>query len=162
MNSEELTNYEELLDRWIAGESLHCDRGHGTECCPDFSCCKPELLQPVEVRKAFKASSPREREELCVAFVEAEKHHDETMERLRAGKSVHAWISIDGVEGYFCSAEYCPRCGTARTGPHGGASEGNRPLYWCEYRIGRTEPVEVPGNPDPTKSSEPTTACIVG
>lgn len=67
---EVLTDCEEQVRRWVAGESLHSDhRGIGEECCPDFSCCRPKLLQPVEVRRAFQAASPQERERLCMAFM---------------------------------------------------------------------------------------------
>jgi hypothetical protein len=65
-----LQSCEEQLDRWVAGESLHSDhRGLGEECCPDFSCCKPHLLQPVEVRKAFQAADPKMRNKFCMAFL---------------------------------------------------------------------------------------------
>lgn len=42
------------LTRWLHGESIHngVDRQHG-ECCPDFSCCVPSLLEPVEKRFAY-------------------------------------------------------------------------------------------------------------
>ncbi len=67
---EVLTDCEEQLDRWVAGESLHSDhRGLGPECCPDFSCCKPKLLQPVEVRRAFKGADERTRGKLCMMFL---------------------------------------------------------------------------------------------
>lgn len=42
---------DEQVERWVTGESVHNDeRG---ECCPDFSCCKPELQAPEDVRQAF-------------------------------------------------------------------------------------------------------------
>jgi len=67
---EVLTNCEEQIDRWVSGESLHSDhRGLGEECCPDFSCCKPHLLQPIAVRRSFRAASGKEREKLCMAFL---------------------------------------------------------------------------------------------
>ncbi len=70
MKREVLTDCEEQTRRWVAGESLHSDhRGLGEECCPDFSCCNPKLLQPVEVRVAFLAAGPRAREKLCMAFL---------------------------------------------------------------------------------------------
>lgn len=46
-------NNEEHLDLWIGGRSEHDDEGL---CCPDFSCCFPELLWPVEERRVFKAA----------------------------------------------------------------------------------------------------------
>ncbi len=70
MKREVLTDCEEQVRRWVAGESLHSDhRGIGEECCPDFSCCKPQLLQPVEVRRAFQDADGKGRDKLCVAFL---------------------------------------------------------------------------------------------
>lgn len=42
---------DEQLAAWLKGESIHnTDRD---ECCPDFSCCCPELLADEAVRRAF-------------------------------------------------------------------------------------------------------------
>ena len=46
---------EEQLDRWVAGESVHNDERD--ECCPDFPCCKVELLAPREEREKFVGAS---------------------------------------------------------------------------------------------------------
>lgn len=60
----------EQTRRWVEGESLHSDhRSLGEECCPDFSCCNPELLQPVEVRRAFAAADQRTQNKFCMAFL---------------------------------------------------------------------------------------------
>lgn len=40
------------LDQWVIGDSIH--NNIDDECCPDFSCCSPELLQPKEIRETFK------------------------------------------------------------------------------------------------------------
>jgi hypothetical protein len=70
MKREVLTDSEEQVRRWVAGESLHSDhRGLGEECCPDFSCCTPSLLQPVEARRAFQAADGKGRDKLCMAFL---------------------------------------------------------------------------------------------
>lgn len=49
-------NYKERcnnqLEEWVKGNSIH--NSMDEECCPDFSCCSPELLQPLEIRKTFK------------------------------------------------------------------------------------------------------------
>ena len=42
------------LAKWVAGESVHNDERD--ECCPDFSCCKPMLLAPKDVREKFMAA----------------------------------------------------------------------------------------------------------
>ena len=45
---------DDQLAKWVAGESVHNDERN--ECCPDFSCCKPELLAPKDVREKFVAA----------------------------------------------------------------------------------------------------------
>jgi hypothetical protein len=46
------------LREWLVGNPQH--NGHRgdprSECCPDFSCCKPEYLAPLEEREAFVAA----------------------------------------------------------------------------------------------------------
>jgi hypothetical protein len=39
------------LNRWLRGESVHLDRPD--LCCPDYSCCQPELLAPREERELY-------------------------------------------------------------------------------------------------------------
>ena len=46
---------EEQLDEWIKGNSIH--NIERDECCPDFSCCKPELLADLNIRIKFKESN---------------------------------------------------------------------------------------------------------
>jgi hypothetical protein len=41
----------EQLEKWVQGESVH--NTERDECCPDFSCCQPELLAPKVTREAF-------------------------------------------------------------------------------------------------------------
>lgn len=43
--------YDEQLAQWVEGRPAH-----GNQCCPDFSCCRPELLAPESVRKIFMAA----------------------------------------------------------------------------------------------------------
>lgn len=59
--------FDEQLERWIAGESVHNDSRD--ECCPDFSCCKPELLAPMEVRKTFKDANEEDRMQMLMMFL---------------------------------------------------------------------------------------------
>lgn len=42
---------EEQLKNWVEGRSIHNDIDN--ECCPDFSCCKPELLVPKHMRQLY-------------------------------------------------------------------------------------------------------------
>ena len=39
---------DEQVRKWVAGESVHAD-----QCCPDFSCCRPEFQAPQEERDRF-------------------------------------------------------------------------------------------------------------
>jgi len=48
---------DEQMHRWCAGESVHNDTRD--ECCPDFSCCRPDLAWPMADRELF-----RDREDL--------------------------------------------------------------------------------------------------
>lgn len=42
---------EEQLTEWVKGNSIHnTDRD---ECCPDFSCCNPDVNTPKEERELF-------------------------------------------------------------------------------------------------------------
>lgn len=43
-----MTNKEQL-QKWLEGEPIH-NKELGV-CCPDFSCCRPELLAPREERE---------------------------------------------------------------------------------------------------------------
>ena len=45
---------KEQLDKWIAGESIH--NKSNDMCCPDFSCCIPELLAPTADRELFRTA----------------------------------------------------------------------------------------------------------
>jgi hypothetical protein len=46
------------LALWVDGHPFHKGerKDPRSQCCPDFSCCQPQLLQPREVREAFKAA----------------------------------------------------------------------------------------------------------
>lgn len=68
-----VSSLEEQLNLWVAGESVHVTvsgRKRGTtDCCPDFSCCQPELLQPVEVRQAFVNATEDDRHLFLLRFL---------------------------------------------------------------------------------------------
>jgi len=70
--SERISSGEQLK-RWVAGESIHreVDGIEGGECCPDFSCCRPELLAEPEIRRQFAASSDSDRLKFLGAFLGA-------------------------------------------------------------------------------------------
>ena len=44
--------YHEQLALWLGGTPVHREQC----CCPDFSCCRPELLAPLDVRELFVAA----------------------------------------------------------------------------------------------------------
>lgn len=44
--------HKEQLDLWVQGDSRH--NNETDECCPDFSCCKPDSLVDVDTRKRFR------------------------------------------------------------------------------------------------------------
>jgi len=65
--AEYLAAVEAQLEGWIAGKPEHNTRFN--ECCPDFSCCRPELLVPEKVRRQFHAASPQTRESMLWDFL---------------------------------------------------------------------------------------------
>lgn len=87
----EYISCDEQLRRWVNGDPVHrlIDkprfRGDDSECCPDFSCCNPELLQPVEVRQAFAAADEKGRNKWLGVFLG---------EMLRAHKAELAAIDV--------------------------------------------------------------------
>jgi hypothetical protein len=60
---------EEQLSQWAAGESVCPNTKH--ECCPDFSCCRPKLLWPVEKREKFVAADQGTREKMMMGALTA-------------------------------------------------------------------------------------------
>lgn len=65
-------HHEQLVD-WAAGKPRHLHRTDNEvdQCCPDYSCCRPELLASPEVRNAFLSSSLENRRRFHVAFIAA-------------------------------------------------------------------------------------------
>jgi hypothetical protein len=55
---------DEQLRRWAAGDSVCPNTRH--ECCPDFSCCKPQFGWPLEKRAKFVAAGQGEREKMMM------------------------------------------------------------------------------------------------
>lgn len=60
---------DEQLARWVAGESVCPNQQH--ECCPDFSCCRPGMLWPLERRQKFAAAAQGEREKMLMGSLGA-------------------------------------------------------------------------------------------
>jgi hypothetical protein len=45
---------DEQLTLWQQGTSVHMgDKKEGGQCCPDFSCCRPDIHTPQEVRDVY-------------------------------------------------------------------------------------------------------------
>ena len=57
----------EQLDSWQQGKPIHNDEAD--ECCPDFSCCRPELLAPPDIRDMFVAAYQSGREEVWMRML---------------------------------------------------------------------------------------------
>ena len=57
---------DEQLAWWVAGKLVH---NEGGECCPDFSCCQPDLLASVKERKAFQRAHQNADEETRMAML---------------------------------------------------------------------------------------------
>jgi len=58
---------EKQLELWVAGESVHNDATG--ECCPDFSCCKPDLLWPKADRVKFAEATIYEDEDTRMSMM---------------------------------------------------------------------------------------------
>ena len=63
--------HAEQLRLWVRGESTHVRTPEGFECCPDFSCCRPELLASRGARRMFLASGPDKRGAMLAGFLAA-------------------------------------------------------------------------------------------
>ncbi|MCJ7778844.1 MAG: hypothetical protein MUP16_11095 [Sedimentisphaerales bacterium] len=65
--------YKEQLELWVEGKSVHDGDKEGGQCCPDFSCCKPELKAPKEERELFQqlylAEKDSEYERMLMMFL---------------------------------------------------------------------------------------------
>ena len=58
---------EEQLEYWLEGYS-YCPSTN-RECCPDFSCCNPELLAPADHRRVFVEGNAEIREGMCMSYL---------------------------------------------------------------------------------------------
>lgn len=57
----------EQLQKWLDGESIH--NKERDECCPDFSCCRSELLATKEIRQRFVFGDDRIQQGLLGMFL---------------------------------------------------------------------------------------------
>lgn len=64
---------EEQLDLWVEGKSVHNDERD--ECCPDFSCCGPPIVDK-KTRLKFKAANEKERYEMLCEFLARMLEHE--------------------------------------------------------------------------------------
>lgn len=51
----------EQLEEWLKGNPIH--NKSKDECCPDFSCCKPDSLSPLNERQEFYNAFTSDNEE---------------------------------------------------------------------------------------------------
>jgi hypothetical protein len=58
---------DEQLALWVSGESIH--NSSRDECCPDFSCCNPEIRTPIEERRRFASANESERSRMLGHFL---------------------------------------------------------------------------------------------
>ena len=56
--------YLDQLDSWVSGLPKH-----GDQCCPDFSCCQPDLLAPKDVREVFVAAYKAKNESVTMRML---------------------------------------------------------------------------------------------
>ena len=57
---------EKQLKLWVKGELIHNDERD--ECCPDFSCCQPQLLAPEHERKIFLEAYQKDDEKILMSM----------------------------------------------------------------------------------------------
>jgi hypothetical protein len=62
---------DKQLEEWVKGNSIHNDERD--ECCPDFSCCQPDLLADEKARlifvKAFKENDQETQNSMLMMFL---------------------------------------------------------------------------------------------
>ena len=64
---------EEQLEQWLKGNPVHMGERPNGKCCPDFSCCRPDLLSDKETRQiyydAFKNKQTEVYESMLMGFL---------------------------------------------------------------------------------------------
>jgi hypothetical protein len=62
-----VTTSEEQVKLWVEGDPRH--NSVRDECCPDFSCCDPSSLAPLEERQRFAAANDEDRHKMLMMFL---------------------------------------------------------------------------------------------
>jgi hypothetical protein len=71
IKDELIMSYAEHMDRWVKGDSIHNGPNPGKgECCPDYSCCFPELLAPKSERLIWVHTDDDGRGTLAMIFLQ--------------------------------------------------------------------------------------------
>lgn len=82
-DTRHLKTYQEAqeyqLSEWVQGRPWHNPFDHDStrhdgdksrgECCPDFSCCEPNMMASKEARKAFAEAKDEDRMRLLFGFL---------------------------------------------------------------------------------------------
>lgn len=133
---------DEQLQLWLKGESK-CPNDSG-ECCPDFSCCRPDLLLPLAERQRF-VSDPSSRDEIMFG----------ALGKVLAGKNCELVRMSDEIEP-------CELCGeSAALRPYGPGGKkicfecGKRDPHGTERRIAEAmgaTPAELAKLEEPSRS----------
>jgi len=71
---------DEQLTEWLKGNPVHNEIRD--ECCPDFSCCQPDLLWPEEQRQEFVDAGDEKRNGMLMmalgGLLESQGKRDDT------------------------------------------------------------------------------------
>lgn len=67
LGERNLMTPDEQLKLWVAGDPVHNEERN--QCCPDFSCCVPELLASEEERIAFRDANEKDRSVMLGIFL---------------------------------------------------------------------------------------------
>lgn len=68
---------EEQMKLWMEGQSMHLGERPGGLCCPDFSCCKPDLQWPAEKRREFAEADDDKRYDMLLGALGALLDYEE-------------------------------------------------------------------------------------
>ena len=88
--------YDEQLAEWLKGNSIHNDDTES--CCPDFSCCLPDLLVDQQTRQAFVNANEELRMSMLGMFF---------------GKAIEQMTKGDGKKVYVVGADDLEGMGNA-------------------------------------------------